>query len=82
MGDSNRPQQPRCGECGRADDGTVRDLGLRIPYALCDSCFRDLVATRTLAEPLPLSRVLEDLADGRVRRQPAGGPEAVENRAG
>lgn len=48
-----------CSECGTADD-TVRDLGLKIPYALCDPCFDDLVATRTLAGPLPLSRVLDD----------------------
>ncbi|MFJ2202415.1 hypothetical protein [Streptomyces violaceusniger] len=48
-----------CGECGHTDD-TVRDLGLRIPYPLCDPCFDDLVAARTLAGPLPLSRILDD----------------------
>ncbi|GHJ34292.1 hypothetical protein ACFV4E_22775 [Streptomyces hygroscopicus] len=52
-----------CGECGHADD-TVRDLGLKIPYPLCDPCFDDLVAARTLAGPLPLSRVLDDAFHG------------------
>ncbi|WP_448334023.1 hypothetical protein [Streptomyces sp. DSM 41534] len=48
-----------CGECGHSDD-TVRDLGLRIPYLLCDPCFDDLVAIRTASGPLPLSRILDD----------------------
>lgn len=52
-----------CGECGHADS-TVRDLGLRLPYLLCDPCFDDLVATRALAGPLPLSRVLDDVLAG------------------
>ena len=52
-----------CSECGTADD-TVRDLGLRTPIQLCDPCFDDLVATRTLAGPLPLSRVLDDVLTG------------------
>lgn len=52
-----------CGECGHSDD-TVRSLGLRIPYDLCDPCFDDLVATRTLAGPLPLSRILDDVLAG------------------
>lgn len=52
-----------CGECGHTDD-TVRDLGLKIPYLLCDPCFDDLVATRTLAGPLPFSRILDDALTG------------------
>ncbi|WP_030186274.1 hypothetical protein [Streptomyces capuensis] len=56
-------QQPTsanmCAECGHTDN-TVRDLGLKTPLALCDPCFDDLKATRTLAGPLPLSRVLDD----------------------
>ena len=52
-----------CGECGHTDD-TVRDLGLKTPALLCDPCFDDLVATRTLAGPLPLSRVLDDVLTG------------------
>ena len=52
-----------CGECGHSDD-TVRDLGLQIPYGVCTPCFDDLVATRTLAGPLPLSRVLDDVLAG------------------
>ncbi|MFH8813054.1 hypothetical protein ACH4GZ_38645 [Streptomyces hygroscopicus] len=52
-----------CGECGHVDD-TVRSLGLKIPYDLCDPCFDDLVAARTLAGPLPLSRVLDDALRG------------------
>lgn len=52
-----------CSECGTAND-TVRDLGLKTPYALCDPCFDDLTATRMLAGPLPLSRVLDDALHG------------------
>ncbi|MFJ1992992.1 hypothetical protein [Streptomyces asiaticus] len=52
-----------CGECGHSDD-TVRDLGLKTPILLCDPCFDDLVATRTLAGPLPLSRILDDVLTG------------------
>jgi hypothetical protein len=52
-----------CGECGHTDD-TVRDLGLKIRYALCDPCFEDLVTVRTVAGPLPLSRVLDDVLVG------------------
>ena len=60
-------QQPTsagtCSECGHTDD-TVRDLGLKTPIALCDPCFDDLKATRTLAGPLPLSRILGDVLAG------------------
>ncbi|MGY0065181.1 hypothetical protein ACWY4P_53675 (plasmid) [Streptomyces sp. LZ34] len=52
-----------CDECGTADD-TVRDMGLRTPIQLCDPCFDDLIAIRTLAGPLPLSRVLDDVLTG------------------
>lgn len=52
-----------CGECGHSDD-TVRDLGLRLPYLVCDTCFDDLVATRTAAAVLPLSRILDDVLTG------------------
>lgn len=52
-----------CDECGHGDD-TVRDLGLKQSIPLCDPCFGDLVATRTLAGPLPLSRVLDDALHG------------------
>lgn len=52
-----------CDECGHTDD-TVRDLGLKTPIALCDPCFDDLKATRALAGPLPLSRVLGDVLAG------------------
>lgn len=70
-GNSNGHQQPAdtgaavaaCSECGSIDD-TVRDLGLKHPIWLCDPCFDDLVATRTLAGPLPLSRILDDALHG------------------
>lgn len=52
-----------CHECGHVDD-TVRDLGLRTPIALCDPCYDDLTAHRTLAGPLPLSRILDDALTG------------------
>ncbi|CAM5502980.1 MULTISPECIES: hypothetical protein [Streptomyces] len=52
-----------CGECGHTDD-TVRDLGLKIRYALCDPCFAELTAIRTVAEVLPVSRVLDDVLTG------------------
>jgi hypothetical protein len=52
-----------CSECGHSDS-TVRDLGLKIPYDLCDPCFDDLVAIRTAAGPLPLSRILDDALTG------------------
>ncbi|MFD8384315.1 hypothetical protein ACFV2X_38335 [Streptomyces sp. NPDC059679] len=70
MGASENEQQlddgaadATCDECGHTDD-TVRDLGLKQPIALCDPCFDDLKATRTLAGPLPLSRVLGDVLTG------------------
>ncbi|MFD7919328.1 hypothetical protein ACFV3R_08900 [Streptomyces sp. NPDC059740] len=52
-------RRPVCCECGRADP-TARDLGLaggRAP--VCDACFADLVAMRTLSARLPLHRVAE-----------------------
>lgn len=52
-----------CRECGHRDP-TVRDLGLTIRYGLCDPCFADLVAVRTLNGPLPLARILDDLGAG------------------
>ncbi|MDF9811269.1 hypothetical protein [Streptomyces sp. SPB162] len=55
-----------CDECGRTDR-TVRDLGLRAPLALCDACFRTLLEVRVNRQPLPLSRVLDD-----VRRSTSG----------
>jgi hypothetical protein len=71
MGTRGDHQQPTddatppatCGECGHADD-TVRDLGLKTPIPLCDPCFDDLIATRTLAGPLPLSHILDDVLTG------------------
>ncbi|WP_283467441.1 hypothetical protein [Streptomyces sp. PH10-H1] len=53
-----------CDECGRADR-TVRDLGLRDPLVLCDACFRALLEVRVGRQPLPLSEVLADVAEGR-----------------
>ncbi|MBH5334692.1 hypothetical protein IHE55_07755 [Streptomyces pactum] len=44
----------------------MRDLGLRVRYGLCDPCFTDLVAARTLSGPLPLSRILDDLPGGEL----------------
>lgn len=52
-----------CGECGHTDD-TVRSLGLKIPYDLCDPCFAELTAIRTVAEVLPVSRILDDVLHG------------------
>ncbi|MCM2417467.1 MULTISPECIES: hypothetical protein [unclassified Streptomyces] len=49
-----------CDECGRTDR-TVRDLGLRAPLALCDTCFRALLEVRVRRQPLPLSRILDDV---------------------
>lgn len=60
---ASRAADATCGECGHTDN-TVRDLGLKQPIALCDPCFNDLTATRTLAGPLPLSRVLGDVLTG------------------
>ena len=69
-GNTNGQQQPdtetaaeACDECGHCDD-TVRTLGLRIPYNLCDPCFAELTTIRTMAGPLPLSRVLDDVLHG------------------
>ncbi|EFL29445.1 hypothetical protein SSOG_09159 [Streptomyces himastatinicus ATCC 53653] len=61
--DASTAAAETCRECGHADP-TVRDLGLRAPYPLCDPCFNDLVATRTLGGPLPLSRILDDVLTG------------------
>ena len=71
MGTRGEQQQPAdggtpppvCDECGYADD-TVRSLGLKVPYDLCDPCFAELTTIRTLAGPLPLSRVLDDALHG------------------
>lgn len=52
-----------CGECGHVDD-TVRSLGLKIPYDLCDPCFAELTAIRNVAEVLPVSRILDDVLTG------------------
>ncbi|MGW5691515.1 hypothetical protein ACWEWX_11290 [Streptomyces asiaticus] len=52
-----------CGECGHVDD-TVRTLGLKIPYDLCDPCFAELTAIRNAAEVLPVSRILDDVLTG------------------
>ncbi|MCZ4124461.1 hypothetical protein [Streptomyces sp. H39-S7] len=49
-----------CDECGRTDR-TVRDLGLRAPLALCDACFHALLEVRVNRQPLPLSRILDDV---------------------
>lgn len=61
--DDTAADSETCGECGHSDD-TVRDLGLRLPYLVCDPCFDDLVATRTAAAVLPLSRILDDVLTG------------------
>jgi hypothetical protein len=71
MGTPGDNQQPAdtsataavCGECGHTD-GTVRSLGLKIPYELCDPCFDELRAIRAVAEVLPISRVLDDVLTG------------------
>lgn len=60
-------QQPAaggtCSECGHVDE-TVRSLGLKIPYDLCDPCFAELTTIRTVAEVLPVSRILNDALHG------------------
>ncbi|MFH8367598.1 hypothetical protein [Streptomyces sp. NPDC018031] len=68
---AERGQVEECRECGYRDP-TVRDLGLAIRYALCDPCFEDLVAARTLGGPLPLSRIIDDLTSGGGDDRPSG----------